>query len=113
MRLKDAGGVPELNRGCDLTVEPGANGAGRPSRSDARNNVVEERASTGPERAERLQADSSELYAVLEFGVLGNFAGIGERSRRTGCLCAGRDIGECARVTNSRIPRHGKTARKR
>ena len=44
VRLEDAGRVPELNHGCDLTVEPGANSAGHPSRSDARGNVVEERA---------------------------------------------------------------------
>ena len=113
VRLEDAGRVPELNRGCDLMVEPGANSAGHPSRSDARGSVVEERARAGPERAERLQADSSELYAVLEFGILGVCAGLGERSCRTGCLCACRDMGEHARMTNCRVPRPGTTTRER
>ena len=65
VRLRDASGVPELDRGCDLTVEPGPNGAGHPSRTNTRGDVVKKRARTGPKRAERLQADSSNLYAVL------------------------------------------------
>ena len=36
VRFNNAGGVPELNYGCYLTVEPGATSVGHFSRSNAR-----------------------------------------------------------------------------
>ena len=62
VRLRDASGVPELDRGCDLTVEPGPNGAGHPSRANTRGNIVKK---TRAHRAQTRRASPGRRLETL------------------------------------------------
>ena len=113
MRLEDASGIAELNSGGNLSVEPRTNSSGDAARSDARGNIVKERACTGAESAEGLQADGAKLDPVAKFQILAVLASFGQRSRCSGCLSASRYIGGSARMADCRIPRHGPATHER